>query len=82
MDLSKSRNKYSATRHPAALPPVEVAVDLVVQDRTAPAVLDGCADVPLALGRVFHAVEKTNIVAPWNLSNKLLDDCLDGPLLG
>jgi len=51
---------------------VQVRLDLMDEHRSAPALLDRLADVPLALGGVFDRVENANIVAPGNLCNNLL----------
>lgn len=57
----------------------KTGVDLVVQDRPAPALLDGRPGVPLPLGLVLHAVEQHAVVAPGDLSHKLWDNCLVHP---
>jgi hypothetical protein len=64
------------------LPVIEAAFDLVDENVSAPAVGDGLSDVPLALGGRFNHVQKSNVVAPWNLSNSLLDYCFFRPGLG
>ena len=56
-----------------ALPAIKAALDLMHQDIAAPAVLDGRPNVPFPFGRVLHVVENSEVVAPRNLSNNLLD---------
>ena len=65
-----------------SLPAKEAALDLVEKYRPAPAVLEGRSQIPLSLGGVLHLVEDADVVAPGNLSNKLLDNCLIRPSLG
>ena len=52
-----------------ALAAVEIAVDLVIEDGAAPAVLDGLLGVPQAFGRVFYLLHKDDIVAPGKLGH-------------
>lgn len=49
-----------------ALAAVEVAVDLVVEDGAAPAVLDGGLGVPFAFGGVFYSIKEESILTPRN----------------
>lgn len=58
-------------RYPAALPLEEIAVYVVVQDRTTPAVLDRRPNVPFPLQRALDPIEKKPTMAPGNLGHKL-----------
>jgi len=60
----------------------KAAFDLVNQDVAAPAVLKGGVNVSLALDGILHVVENAEVMAPWNLCNKLLHNCLVRPGLG
>src|ERR1035437_9753469 len=53
---------------------IHAALDLVNEHIAAPAVLNRLADVPFALVRYFHHVQDSDVVAPGNLSNNLLDN--------
>ena len=53
---------------------IKAALDLMHQDIAAPAVLDGCANVPFPFRRVLYIVQSAEVVPPRNLSNTLLDE--------
>lgn len=65
-----------------ALPPVKPALDLHDEHVTAPAVLKCRSRVPFPVRGLLHLVENSDVVTPWNFSNKLLDDLWVRPGLG
>jgi hypothetical protein len=60
---------------------MKAALDLVNEYIPAPAVLQRGPHVPFAMPAIFHEVEYAKVMAPRNLSNKLLDNCFLGPSL-
>ena len=65
-----------------SLAPVEIALDLVDQNRPAPAVMDGGPSVPHTLVTVGNLVEQDAVVEPRQLCSNLLHKLLLGPDLG
>ena len=65
-----------------SLAPVEIALDLVNQNRPAPAVMDGGPSVPDTLVTVGNLVEQDAVVEPRQLCSNLLHKFLLGPDLG
>lgn len=56
--------------------------DVVDEDGTGPAVLEGSSRIRQASGAVLQLGEERKVVAPGQLSNRLLDKVLLGPGLG
>ena len=65
-----------------SLAQVEMALDLVDQNRPAPAVMDGGPGVPHSLVTVGNLVEQDAVVEPRQLCSNLLHKLLLGPDLG
>src|SRR5579859_6189831 len=59
-----------------ALPRMEARVYLMREHVAAPAVLDGCPHVPLALSGILHFIQQHTIMEPGNLCSSLLHNCL------
>ena len=65
--------------HGPPLPVVQAALHLRHQHVAAPAIFDSLADIPKALGRVFHLIEQDAVMAPRQVVQQLLHNCLLGP---
>ena len=57
----------------------QTAVDLIVQNVAGPAVFGRCCGVPVAVGQFVEFVEQHSDVAPWQLANRLLANCIAVP---
>ena len=63
-------------------PFVQSALDLQDQNIPTPAVFEGGAKVPLSRGTILDPVQDTDIVAPGQFCNELLQNLIVGPSLG
>jgi hypothetical protein len=63
-------------------PLMQTALDLQYQDIPTPAVFEGGAKVPLSRGTVLDPIQDSDIVAPGQFCNELLQNLLVRPSLG
>jgi len=79
LERGKGARKVSLRLSLAA---IETRLDLHDKNVPAPAILNSLFDVPGAFGGVLNLVEQPDIMAPGQLCNKLLHNCLIRPSLG